>query len=63
MDHFNQVTYKVWDLTDSLILFSVSTLLLNVKEWLWVLSLSLTVGYTVWKWVKEYNEVKNKKKK
>ena len=49
-----KILFMLWDLTDSVVMLTVSLLLGQVKDLLGVIGLSVTIFYTLWKWRNEY---------
>jgi len=58
--------HKVLDLIDVPLAYILSISLLQIKDWLGITAMCITILYTSWKWVGEYREKyysKNKKTK
>lgn len=47
---------QIWDLTDSIVMLTISLLIGQIKEMLGIIGLSITIFYTLWKWRVEYFE-------
>lgn len=55
----------ILDITQVFIAYTLAFIisLNNISDWFKCLSFIAATGYTTWKWLKEYNEAKKKKKK
>jgi len=64
MKHIIDIIYqkliKVLDLFDSALMLLGSYTLAQYKDFLGIIGLFITIGYTLWKWRKEYKSLKIK---
>jgi len=56
LDIIHQKLLKALDLFDSALMLLGSYTLAQYEDFLGILGIIVTVGYTVWKWRKEYKE-------
>lgn len=56
LDTLHQKFIKLIDLFDSALMLLGSYTLGQYKDFLGVLGIIVTIGYTIWKWRKEYKE-------
>ena len=61
LDIIHQKLIKVLDLFDSALMLLGSYTLGQYKDFLGILGIIITCGYTLWKWRKEWLEVKKEK--
>ena len=61
LDIIHQKLTKLIDLIDSPLMLIGSFHLALIKDFLGVIALSVTIAYTLWKWRKEWKEIKIKK--
>ena len=54
---YNKIT-KTLDLFDSSLMLIGSYHLAQIKDFLGIIGLGITITYTIWKWRKEYRESK-----
>lgn len=60
LDIIYQKLIKVLDLFDSALMLLGSYTLAQYKDFLGIIGLFITIGYTLWKWRKEYKSLKIK---
>lgn len=60
LDIIHQKLIKVLDLFDSALMLLGSYTLAQYKDFLGIIGLFITIGYTLWKWRKEYKSLKIK---
>lgn len=60
LDIIHQKLIKVLDLFDSALMLLGSYTLAQYKDFLGIIGLFITIGYTLWKWRKEYKALKIK---
>jgi len=62
MKHILEIIYhkiiKTLDLIDSPLMLMGSYHLAQIKDFLGIIGLGITIAYTIWKWRKEYRESK-----
>lgn len=61
IDIIHQKLLKALDLFDSALMLLGSYTLAQYKDFLGIIGLFITIGYTIWKWRKEWKELKIKK--
>lgn len=61
LDIIYQKLLKALDLFDSALMLLGSYTLAQYKDFLGIIGLFITIGYTIWKWRKEWKELKIKK--
>ena len=61
LDILHQKLTKIIDLIDSPLMLLGSFTLAQYKDFLGVIGLLITIGYTFWKWRKELKEIKDSK--
>ena len=65
MKHFLEILHqkfiKLIDLIDSSLMLIGSYHLAQYKDFLGIIGLGITIAYTLWKWRKEWKEIKIKK--
>jgi len=61
LEIIHQKLLKLLDLFDSALMLLGSYTLAQYKDFLGILGLGITMAYTIWKWRKEWIEVKTKK--
>lgn len=61
LDILHQKLTKIIDLIDSPLMLLGSFTLAQYKDLLGVIGLLITIAYTLWKWRKEWKEIKIKK--
>ena len=58
LDILHQKFIKLIDLIDSSLMLIGSYHLAQIKDFLGIIGLGITITYTIWKWRKEYRESK-----
>ncbi len=58
LDILHQKFIKLIDLVDSPLMLIGSYHLAQIKDFLGIIGLGITITYTIWKWRKEYRESK-----
>ena len=58
LDIIHQKLIKILDLFDSSLMLIGSYHLAQYKDFLGIIGLVITIGYTLWKWRKEFKETK-----
>ena len=58
LDILHQKFIKLIDLVDSPLMLIGSYHLAQIKDFLGIVGLGITITYTIWKWRKEYRESK-----
>lgn len=58
LDTLHQKFIKLIDLIDSSLMLIGSYHLAQIKDFLGIIGLGITITYTIWKWRKEYRESK-----
>ncbi len=61
LDTLHQKFIKLIDLIDSPLMLIGSYHLAQIKDFLGILGLGITIAYTLWKWRKEWKELRIKK--
>ncbi len=61
LDTLHQKFIKLIDLIDSPLMLFGSYTLAQYKDFLGIIGLGITIAYTLWKWRKEWKEIKIKK--
>ena len=61
LDILHQKFIKLIDLIDSPLMLFGSYTLSQYKDFLGIIGLGITIAYTLWKWRKEWKEIKIKK--
>lgn len=61
LELLNQKIHKLIDLIDVPLMLLGSYTLSQYKDFLGIIGLGITISYTVWKWRKEWKEVKTSK--
>ena len=61
IDIIHQKLLKALDLFDSPLMLLGSYHLAQIKDFLGIVGLGITIAYTLWKWKKEWKEIKIKK--
>ena len=61
LDILHQKFTKLIDLIDSPLMLFGSYTLSQYKDFLGIIGLGITIAYTIWKWRKEWKEIKSGK--
>lgn len=61
LELIHQKLLKILDLFDSALMLLGSYTLAQYKDFLGIIGLGITMAYTIWKWRKEWKELKIKK--
>lgn len=63
MERVKPIMLKIWDLTNVPLMYISSAALAAIQQWLGLIAMSVTIGFTCWKWYYEIlQKVKEKRK-